>query len=144
LFRVVVSVAVGAPVVAFPLLVAPIAPEPLVPDVSVPAKLITVIEDAVLSESVAVTATLLSRTGANARQISEVPACTFVLTTSDQIKLAPATLLTLALEPVRWSVEIKASSNSLPAVVENFGEITLKLFVELSRDTLASMVSDAV
>ena len=47
-FRVVTSVAVGAPCDAFPLATAPIAPEPLVPDGSAPVKPITVMEDKTL------------------------------------------------------------------------------------------------
>ncbi len=45
LFRVVISVAVGAPEAALPAPVAPIAPEPLVPDTSTFLKLIKVIDE---------------------------------------------------------------------------------------------------
>jgi hypothetical protein len=55
--RVLVKLAVGAPLPEFPVPVAPIAPEPFVPEVSAPVKLITVIEEATLCESVAVTFT---------------------------------------------------------------------------------------
>ena len=55
--RVVVKLAVGAPLREFPVPVAPIAPEPFVPEGSAPVKVITVIEDVTLWESVAVTFT---------------------------------------------------------------------------------------
>jgi hypothetical protein len=101
LFRVVTSVAVGAPDGAFPLAVAPIAPEPLVPDGSTPLKLITVIEDDTLCERAAVTVTLLSTMGANARQISAVPGRVFVFTTKTQVNPAPVTFVTVVLLPER-------------------------------------------
>jgi hypothetical protein len=71
--RVVVRLAVGAPLREFPVPVAPIAPEPFVPLESTPAKLITVMEEPTLLERVAVTVTLLSVCVAKARQISDVP-----------------------------------------------------------------------
>src|SRR5438093_9900150 len=89
--RVVVSVAVGAPVLALADRVAPIAPEPLIPDVSTPLKVTTVIDDVVGCASVAVTATLVSGVGANARQISALPRWTFVRTTSSHVSPAPLT-----------------------------------------------------
>jgi hypothetical protein len=55
--RVVVKLAVGAPLLLLPVSVAPIAPEPFVPEVSAPVKVITVIDDVTLCESVAVTFT---------------------------------------------------------------------------------------
>ena len=55
--RVVLKLAVGAPLLEFPVPVAPTAPEPFVPEVSTPVKVITVIDDATLCESVAVTFT---------------------------------------------------------------------------------------
>jgi hypothetical protein len=79
LFWVVTSDAVGAPGSAFPVPTAPIAPDPLVPEVFTPEKLITVIDEHTLWESVAVTVTLLSVVVAKARQISAVPDCTLVL-----------------------------------------------------------------
>jgi hypothetical protein len=51
----------------------PIAPEPLVPEVSTPLKVITVIDESTLWESVALTVTLLSDEAEKARQISAVP-----------------------------------------------------------------------
>ena len=95
-----VSVAVGAPEVAFADLIAPMAPEPFVPDVSTPEKLTTEIEDVVDREVRAVTVTLESGADANARQISEVPRWTFVLTTNCHVKPAPVTLVTLVFVPM--------------------------------------------
>src|SRR5947208_1914726 len=71
--RVVVSVAVGAPLACDADAVAPIAPDPLVPDGSTPVKLSTVIDAATLCDKVAVTVTFDSAVLANARQISAVP-----------------------------------------------------------------------
>ena len=65
--------AAGAPDVPFAVPVAPRAPDPFVPEVFAPVKLMTVIIEAVLCDSVAVTETLVSGDDANARQISEVP-----------------------------------------------------------------------
>ena len=73
LFRVVTSVAEGAPDAAFPVPVAPIAPEPLAPEGSTPVKLSTVIEELTLAESVAVAVTPLKGEDAKARHISAVP-----------------------------------------------------------------------
>src|SRR4029077_9975888 len=70
LFRVVTSVAVGAPDAALALWIAPMAPEPFVPEVSTPAKLITVSMDETPGDSVAVTVALVNAEDANARQIS--------------------------------------------------------------------------
>jgi hypothetical protein len=58
----------------FPLPVAPIAFAPPLPEVSTPAKLITVIEEITLCDTVAVTVTFESVVVANARQISDAPA----------------------------------------------------------------------
>jgi hypothetical protein len=69
----VVNVALGAPERALTLFLAPIAPEPFVPVVSTPVKLIIVIDDKTLWDSVAVTATLVSGEAENALQTSEVP-----------------------------------------------------------------------
>ena len=99
LARVVVTVAVGAPVAAFALRVAPMAPDPFVPEPSTPVKLITVIEETTLCDVVAVTTTPVSRDGAKARQISAVPLWTLVLTTSAQLNPAPVTLVTVVLIP---------------------------------------------
>ena len=97
----VVSEALGAPVRAFPVPVAPMAPEPFVPVVSTPAKLITVIEEITLYESVAVTETLLSGTVAKALQISALPLCALVRTTSAQVRPPPETAVTVVLVPER-------------------------------------------
>jgi hypothetical protein len=97
LFRVVTKEAWGVPVVSFPVPTAPTAPEPFVPEASTPTKLITVIEEVTLCESVAVTDTLLSTDGEKARQISAVPFCVLVRTTSCHVSPAPETALTLVL-----------------------------------------------
>src|SRR5712692_212219 len=97
--RVVVSVAAGAPLLALPPAVAPTEPDPFVPLVSTPLKLITVIEEATLVESVAVTVTPVSPEGAKARQISAVPLCTFVRTARTQVRPAPVTPFTTVLVP---------------------------------------------
>src|SRR5436853_5248597 len=73
LFRVVTSDDDGAPPAELAVAVAPIAPDPLVPVASTFLKLTTVIEPAVDCDSVAVTVTLASVAGANARQISDEP-----------------------------------------------------------------------
>ena len=81
------------------LAVAPIAPEPLVPDASAPVKLITVIDDMTACEVIAVTVALVRRAGANARQISDVPACALVRTTSAQVNPPPETEVTVVFGP---------------------------------------------
>src|SRR6185436_13540769 len=91
LSRVVTSVAVGAPLERLAAAVAPIAPAPLTPEVSTFAKLTTVSIDETGCESEAVTIAFVSRAGANARQISLVPRCTFVRPTSVQLRPAPVT-----------------------------------------------------
>ena len=81
--------------------VAPTAPDPLVPDVSTFEKLTTVIDPATDCDSVAVTLTLASVAGANARQISDDPLCAFVRFTSAHVKPAPLTPVTVVFAPVR-------------------------------------------
>jgi hypothetical protein len=138
LLRVVTSVAAGAPGLAFPLAVAPIAPEPLVPEVSIPVKLTTVMEAAALCDKFAVTLTLERVPGAKARQISAVPSCALVRLTKAQVRPAPVTLVTVMPLDVP-SLEINASSNSLPALVENDGEVMLAAELDLSVDLIWSM-----
>ena len=70
-------------------------------------------------ENVAVTVILVSVVGANARQISAVPCCVFVLCTSTHVRLPPATLFTVVVAAVPFPLEINASSNSFVAEVEN-------------------------
>jgi hypothetical protein len=91
--------AVGAPEEAAFTPVAPMAPAPFVPDGSAPLKLITVIEETTLWDNVDVTVMLLSNEDENARQISEVPLCTFSLATNIQVKPPPATDLTVVFVP---------------------------------------------
>jgi hypothetical protein len=136
---VVTRLAVGAPVAALALAVAPIAPEPLVPVVSTPLKLRTEIEETMLFDRVAVTVTLLNFEGAKARQISEVPFCTLVLTTSTQVRPPPETPVTVVVDPPLESVSMKANSSSFTDVVENAGVVIVEPAVVLSFDTLASM-----
>src|SRR5260370_23191726 len=94
LFRVVVRGGGGGAEVALAPAVAPIAPDPFVPEVSTPAKLMTSIDEATFCERVAVTETLLSGLGANARQISAVPSCRFVRYTKFQANPLHAKLIT--------------------------------------------------
>ena len=97
--RVVTREAFGAPEEALFMPVAPMAPDPFVPGGSAPVKLITVMDEATLWDNVAVTVMLLSGKGENARQISEVPLCTFSLTTNVQVKPPPATDVTVVFAP---------------------------------------------
>src|SRR5712671_6089903 len=99
LFRVVTSVAVGAPTALLAVAVAPIAPEPFVPEVSTFEKLTTVTMDDAGCESDAVRVTPVSGAVANARQISLEPFCTFVRATSTQVRPAPVTLVTVVFTP---------------------------------------------
>jgi hypothetical protein len=101
LLPVVVTVAVGPPVLAFLLAVAPIAPAPLVPEVFTPAKLIMVMEEITLWDNVAVIVALLKGAVANARHISELPLCALVLTTRVQVRPPPLTPVTVVLAPPR-------------------------------------------
>src|SRR5712675_750249 len=91
--------AVGAPALEFPVPVAPMAPDPLVPVVSTPAKLITVINETVLRDRVAVTVALVSCDVAKARQISAVPRCVLVLRTSTHVSPVVAMPVTVVFVP---------------------------------------------
>jgi hypothetical protein len=134
---VVVKIAAGAPPFEFPVPVIPIAPDPLVPVVSTPVKVITVIEDTVLRDNVAVTVALLSGVAAKVRQISEVPNCALVLRTSTQVSPAPETPVTVVLVPEEGaSVEMKASNSSFPELVEKAAVVTVVLDVAWSFETV--------
>jgi carbamate kinase len=98
---VVTRVAVDAPDLAFALLIAPIAPEPLVPEVFTPEKDITVRDDDTFWERLAATLIPLRVVGEKARQISDVPLCTFVRDTSVQVNPPPVTLVTVVFVPPR-------------------------------------------
>jgi hypothetical protein len=98
--------------------VAPIAPEPLVPVVSTPLKLITVSDAGTLCEMVAVTLMFVRTAGANARQISEVPRCAFVLRTSCHVRLPPVTFV-IVVVPELLSVATNASNNSFAPCVHH-------------------------
>jgi hypothetical protein len=137
--RVVTSLAVGAPGLAFPEAIAPMAPEPFVPEVSTPVKLITVIEETTFCDSVAVTVTALNGEAERARQISAVPDWTFVLSTRTQVSPAPVTLVTVVLDKETLSAEINASRSSLAEVVEKADVLTVVLAVPWSFDTVASI-----
>ncbi len=119
LARVVVSVAVGAPVAPLAETVAPMAPEPFVPEVSAPVKLTTVMDDNTDCEKVAVTVTLVRAAVAKARQISDVPGCVLVRCTRTQVRPPPATPVTVVVAAVPLPEDTKASSSSLAAEVEN-------------------------
>src|SRR5579862_4758258 len=104
------------------------APEPFVPVESTPVKVITVIEDLVLRERVAVTTALTSGDGAKARQISAVPSCVLVLCTRSQVNPAPVMLVTVVFAPeVGASAHTKASRSSLLEVVEKDAVATVVL-----------------
>ena len=141
--RVVTSDAFGAPEEALAFAVAPIAPDPPLPDVSTPVNDSTVIDDTVACETVAVTVTLLSVAGENARQISDVPLCALLRTTSDHERPAPATLVTAAVVPLAASVATKASSSSFAEVVENDGDATDVEALVRSADVLTSIATAA-
>jgi len=133
---VVVNDAVGAPVSAVPEPVAPIAPDPFVPDVSTPLKVMTVIDAALLCDSVAVAVTLVSAAAANARQISAVPIWVLVRFTSCQVRPAPVIPVTVVLVPPLLSAETNANSSSLAAVVENDGVAIVVALVERSVEVV--------
>src|SRR5262252_1079602 len=139
LFRVVRRVAEGASPLEFADAVAPIAPDPFVPVVSTFEKLTTVIEAATDCDNVAVTLTLDSVVGANARQISEEPFCTFVRCTRTQVRPAPVMPVTVVLLPVRQSAEMNASSSSLAEVVENAPLTSVVALVDRFTDFTASI-----
>jgi len=88
---------------------------------------------------VAVTVTPFSTDGANARQISAVPFCTLVLSTSTQVRPPPATCVTVVFGEETPSAEINASSSSLPEVVEKAGVLTVVLAVPWSLDVVVSI-----
>jgi hypothetical protein len=115
------------------------APEPFVPEVSTPVKLITVIEETTLCDSVAVTVTALNGEAENARQTSAVPNWTLVLSTRTQVRPAPATPVTVVLAEETLSAEINASRSSLPEMVEKAEVLTVVLAVPWSFDTVASI-----
>jgi len=144
LFFVVTRLAVGAPDPALPVPVAPIAPEPLVPDELTPVKLMTVIDEETLLDSVAVTMTPLNVEGAKARQISAVPFCVLVRFTRAQVNPAPVRPETVVLVPEAASVAINASSSSFPAVVEKLAVFTVELELPWSADIFASIVIPGV
>ena len=100
LLRVVTSDALGAPDAALAERVAPIAPDPFVPVASAPTKLRIEIDEAAACEIVAVTDTPPSGAAANARQISAVPLCTLVRTTSCHVRPPPVRLVTVVLAPL--------------------------------------------
>ena len=83
-------------------------------------------EEATLCESLAVTETLLKGAAANARQISAVPLCTLLLVTRIHVRPAPETLLTVVLGVDTESVEINASSSTLPETVEKGGLVIVE------------------
>ncbi len=90
----------------------------------------------------AVTVTPFSTDGANARQISAVPFCTLVLSTSTQVRPPPATCVTVVFGEETPSAEINASSSSLPEVVEKAGVLTVVLAVPWSLDVVVSIPQD--
>jgi hypothetical protein len=102
----------------------------LVPDISTPVKLTRVIEAATERDNVAVTVAFASVAGANARQISDVPACALALATKAHAKPPPATAVTVVLPVAAPSVATNARRSSLPAAVENAGLAIVVLDVD--------------
>ena len=90
----------GAPEAALRPPVAPMVPEPFAPDELTPLKLMTVIEELTLCESVAVAVTLLRGVAAKVRQISEVPLWPLVRTTSDHVRPPPEMPVTVVFVPL--------------------------------------------
>jgi hypothetical protein len=86
----------------------------------------TVRDDNTLCDKVAFTEMLLNGDVANALQISAVPSCALLLTTSVHVKPPPVMLVTVAfaLEP---SDATNANSSSFAALVENAELITVVL-----------------
>jgi hypothetical protein len=144
LFRVVITVPVGAPVLALVLAVAPIASEPFVPDVDVPVKATTVMDAGTLWLSVAVTVTFVRRAGAKALQISAVPFCVFVLTTRVQVREAPETADTLVFVPNKKPPETNATNSSFVEPVENAAVLRLELNEFWSTEILVSIAIAAL
>src|SRR5262249_15823989 len=134
--RVVTRDADGAP--EAPLLFA-VAPIPPAPEPSTPVNDITVIDETVDCDTVAVTETLARIAGANARQISELPSWALLRPTSDQVRPAPATFVTVAVVPLAASVAMNASSNSFAAAVENAEDATVVAALVRSAEVLTSM-----
>ena len=81
--------------------------------------------------------------GANARQISAVPFCSFWRLTSVQVSPPPDAMpVTVAGVAPSWSVEMNASSNSFGCVVVIPVTATVLLFVFCRRDRLTSTIGD--
>src|SRR5262249_14566318 len=134
----------GAPGFALADAVAPIAPDPLLPDGSAPVKLITVSDEVNICAMVAVTVTLLSGAVAKARHTSASPDCTLVRRTSCHVSPAPGTLVTLFALVGRPSAAMNASTNSLPALVENGLVAPVVAFGSWSTDvTVSTATPDA-
>lgn len=104
--------AAGAPPSPDPMADAPIAPDPLVPEVLTPVNVITAIDESTLCDNVAVTDAEGNTLGANARQISDVPSCTFARDTRAHARPPPVTLCTVVLGEVTASAETNANNNS--------------------------------
>src|SRR4051812_18524304 len=104
----------------------------------------TLISDVTVCDSVAVTVMLDTCAGANARQISEVPFCSFWRFTSVQVRVPLAMLVTVGAVALTWSVEMNASSSSFGCVVVTPATATVLLFVSWSFDLLTSTIGDAL
>src|SRR4051794_20348537 len=108
---------------------APMAPAPPMPAGLAPVNETIVMEAAVLRDSVPVTVPLVMIAGANARQISELPAWVLVRRTNVQVSPLPVTPVTVVAEFCAPSEEMNASSNSLVAWVVKTGDtIVVELF----------------
>jgi hypothetical protein len=105
-----------------------------------PLKLITVMAAAARCDNVAVTLTLVSTEGAKARQISAVPRCVFVRRTSAHVTPPPVMLVTVVAPGSTLDASTKASSSSLPAVVENAPDAIFGPLAERPAVFVASIV----
>jgi len=144
LLRVVTRVAAGVPGSAFVATVAPIAAEPLLPDVSAPLNAITVIEEATLWDSAALTVTEDKGLVAWARQISAVPSCLLLRCTRDHVSPPPLIPVTTVLGLVTPSLATKASSSSFVPEVEKGAVEATEDGEELSPNDFTSMLKPVV
>ena len=132
LFLVVVREAVGAPLLEFPVPVAPIAPEPFVPLRIDSVKVITVIEETVLRDRVAVTIALIKGAGAKASarfRPSRVVYWFFAPRTPGQSGSSDAGYRRISARGWRIRCTQKASKSSLLEVVEKGAVATVVLLV---------------
>jgi hypothetical protein len=118
----------------------------LVPEKSTPENAMTVIDEVsgALVAKFAVRVAFVNGAGAKARQISAVPSCTFVRCTSCHVRPAPVTLATVAGgSDAVLSPPTKASSSSLPRVVEN-AELVMLVLADATSDVTVVSIATVV